>query len=114
MNRRIQLLLSEDHTIGHSYLMNVRNLADLKAAFAAKILPQLAEHFPGHLGRIGQILGPAFVKPLATTDQTPLFTIDGYDESAYSSQEQVFRRINEQELQALKSNDFKNIYSAGE
>ena len=45
VNRRIRFLLSRDMTIGHSYLINVRNFDDLKNVLYSRIIPLLQEYF---------------------------------------------------------------------
>ena len=45
INTRIEYLYDRDHTIGHAYLIDVKNLDDLKFAFKNKIIPLLAEYF---------------------------------------------------------------------
>jgi 5-methylcytosine-specific restriction protein B len=45
INTRIEYLYDRDHTIGHAYLIDVKNLDDLKFTFKNKIIPLLAEYF---------------------------------------------------------------------
>ena len=45
INTRIEYLYDRDHTIGHAYLIDVKNLDDLRFAFKNKIIPLLAEYF---------------------------------------------------------------------
>ena len=45
INTRIEYLYDRDHTIGHAYLIDVKDLADLRFAFKNKIIPLLAEYF---------------------------------------------------------------------
>ena len=45
VNSRIRFLLSRDMTIGHSYLMNIRNFDELKAVLLSRIIPLLQEYF---------------------------------------------------------------------
>ena len=45
INLRIRFLLNRDMTIGHSYLINVRNFKDLKEVFLSRIIPLLQEYF---------------------------------------------------------------------
>lgn len=61
INERLQVLLTKDHTIGHAWLMNVYSLEDLQGAFKNKILPLLQEFFYHDYGKIGLVLGDAFV-----------------------------------------------------
>lgn len=62
INERIELLLDRDHTIGHSYFLDVSDESGLKLAFKNKLLPLLQEYFFGDYGKIGLVLGPGFVK----------------------------------------------------
>jgi len=62
INERIEILLDRDHLIGHSYFMNIKDLNDLKEAFANKILPLLQEYFYGDYGKISLVLGEDFCK----------------------------------------------------
>ena len=62
INDRIEALIDRDHTIGHSYLINVKSMDDLKLAFKDKIIPLLQEYFYGDYGKIGLVLGEGFVK----------------------------------------------------
>ncbi len=45
INARIEAIYDRDHQIGHSYLLNIKNLDDLKDRFEKKIIPLLAEYF---------------------------------------------------------------------
>lgn len=45
INSRIRFLLSRDMTIGHSYLINVRNFDELKDVLLSRIIPLLQEYF---------------------------------------------------------------------
>ena len=62
INQRIEALVDRDHTIGHAYLIGVKNEEDLKLAFKDKIIPLLQEYFYGDYGKIGLVLGEGFVK----------------------------------------------------
>lgn len=68
INARIEQLLDRDHCIGHYYLMGLNNLADLRSAFANKIIPLLREYFYGNPAKVGMVLGERFVS--AKTDRT--------------------------------------------
>jgi 5-methylcytosine-specific restriction protein B len=63
INARIELLLSKDHQIGHSYFLNVSSEEDLKRVFYNAIIPLLQEYFYGDYGKIGLVLGSKFVAP---------------------------------------------------
>lgn len=45
MNNRIEFLLDREHTIGHSYFMDVESIEDLCKVFKNKIIPLLQEYF---------------------------------------------------------------------
>jgi hypothetical protein len=85
INKRISQLSGEDKQIGHSYLMNVYSLSNLKEAFAQQIIPLLEEYFWSDYGKIGLILGELFFLP---PTQKPILA-KFYD---YSPQELSFRQ----------------------
>jgi hypothetical protein len=61
INERLEVLLSKEHTIGHTYLLGIKNVADLKHAFYNKIIPLLKEYFYGDFGKISMVIGKDFV-----------------------------------------------------
>ncbi|MDC6350460.1 AAA family ATPase [Zeaxanthinibacter sp. PT1] len=61
INQRIEQLIDRDHTIGHSYFFKVQNTTDLAHVFNDKVVPLLQEYFYGDYGKIGLVLGKAFV-----------------------------------------------------
>ena len=62
INKRIELLIDRDHTIGHSYFFEVDSEKKLANAFNNKIVPLLQEYFYGDYGKIGLVLGKGFVE----------------------------------------------------
>ena len=62
INQRIEMLIDKDHQIGHSYFIGIQNIDDLKRTFKDKIIPLLEEYFYGDFGKIGLVLGGAFIK----------------------------------------------------
>ncbi len=61
MNRRIELLLDRDHCIGHSFLMGIATIAELRRAFQNRVMPLLREYFFNNPARVGMVVGKAFV-----------------------------------------------------
>ena len=62
MNARLTVLKDADHTIGHAWLWNVKNIDDLKMVFANKIIPLLQEYFYNDYEKLGLVLGDPFFK----------------------------------------------------
>ncbi len=62
INERIALLLDHAHCIGHSYFLQVQNLADLRKVFNRSVIPLLKEYFFADPGEIGLVLGKAFME----------------------------------------------------
>lgn len=56
INSRIEVLYDREHTIGHSFLMNVENLEQLRDVFKNKILPLLEEYFYDDFEKIKSVL----------------------------------------------------------
>lgn len=61
INQRLEVLIDADHTIGHAWLWEVKDLERLKSAFKDKILPLLQEFFYNDYEKIGLVLGEKFV-----------------------------------------------------
>lgn len=62
INDRIEILIDKDHKIGHSYFLTIETLDDLKQTFKNKVIPLLEEYFFGDYGKIGLVLGSAFIE----------------------------------------------------
>ena len=56
VNDRICILYDRDHQIGHTYLMNVKNVESLANAFKNKIIPLLQEYFYENWEKIDLVL----------------------------------------------------------
>lgn len=84
INERIEVLLSRDHLIGHSYFLEVdSSWGKLNETFYKNIIPLLQEYFYGDYGKIGLVLGSGFVeKTESKSDIFGDFTndYDGYTE----------------------------------
>ncbi len=79
LNRRIEFLFDREHTIGHAYLCNVSDFADIVAALMKKVLPLLQEYFHDDWSKIQLVLdGPRSARELQlviddSDDPTALF-----------------------------------------
>lgn len=71
INKRIELLIDKDHQIGHSYFIGIQGIEDLKRTFKDKIIPLLEEYFYGDFGKIGLVLGGAFIEPVENKTTFP-------------------------------------------
>lgn len=98
INSRIEDLYDSDHTIGHSYLMNVKNLEELNEVFRNNIIPLLQEYFHDDYGKILYVLSRMddnnkshFIYRTEATSingyrATPRFKfVDEFDKDAYIS-----------------------------
>ncbi len=70
INKRIEILLDRDHTIGHSYFINIKSEDDLKNTFKNNIIPLLQEYFYGDYEKIGMILGTGFFEDSEKYDKS--------------------------------------------
>ena len=57
INERIEILLDREHTIGHSYFLNISSFEDLVGVFKNSIIPLLIEYFYDDFEKIKSILG---------------------------------------------------------
>ena len=71
INQRIEVLIDKDHQIGHSYFIGIQNIDDLKRTFKDKIIPLLEEYFYGDFGKIGLVLGGAFIESVENKTTFP-------------------------------------------
>ena len=62
LNRKLEAYLDRDHQIGHSYLMNLESVADLRFAWEHKVMPLLQEYFYGDGEKLLAVLGKKFVQ----------------------------------------------------
>lgn len=73
INQRLLVLRDRDHLIGHAFFWPMkadparRTLGELQRVFRESIVPLLLEYFHDDLGRIGLVLGKAFVTRHTTT-----------------------------------------------
>ena len=57
INERIEFLLDREHTIGHTYFLNISSFEDLVGVFKNSIMPLLIEYFYDDLEKIKLVLG---------------------------------------------------------
>ena len=62
LNNRLSILKDYDHSIGHAWLWDVKNVDQLKEVFKVKILPLLKEYFYNDYEKLGLVLGDVFFK----------------------------------------------------
>lgn len=103
INKRIEILLDKDHQIGHSYLMNVFNINQLKSAFQNKIIPLLQEYFFGDYGKIGLILGEDFFEKESNGEEVKFKQFFDYSDEGFSERK-IYRLKN---LSKMRDEDFK-------
>lgn len=111
INSRLEQLLDHDHCLGHALLMRVTDLVTLREAFRRNIIPLLQEYFFGDWGKIGMVIGGAFIQQVNRQKAEipyPLLSFGQYRKSELS-EKPVFRITDVKDLQ-VKS--FQDIYGA--
>lgn len=90
INKRIEVLLDRDHTIGHSYFIKLEeNDTDgLKNAFKNNIIPLLQEYFYGDYEKIGLVLGKGFFNEEALSFDKDIFA--SFDTQNYPEKGKIF------------------------
>lgn len=68
INKKIELLLDEDHMIGHSFFMKCKSVNDVRNAWFNEIIPLVNEYFYGDWEKINLILGNDFVRAISMDD----------------------------------------------
>lgn len=104
INTRIEYLYDKDHTIGHAYLLDVKNLDDLKFAFKNKIIPLLAEYFYEDWENIKLVLNDKQNKFIDIQEKENHPALEFMDKN-YNKKLYSINKIDE-----LVEQDFINIY----
>jgi 5-methylcytosine-specific restriction endonuclease McrBC GTP-binding regulatory subunit McrB len=60
INNRLEILKDPDHTLGHAWFWEVKNIEQLKKVFKDKVLPLLQEYFYNDYEKLGLVLGDTF------------------------------------------------------
>jgi 5-methylcytosine-specific restriction endonuclease McrBC GTP-binding regulatory subunit McrB len=90
INSRLEILLSIDHQIGHSFFAGVQNIDDLKGVFNFKIIPLLQEYFYGDFGKIGLVLGEGFFDKIQDKNFKNIFAKFGEYESSNLAERAIY------------------------
>jgi hypothetical protein len=84
INNRLEVLLSRDHLIGHSYFLNVaKGKSSLAHVFEHNIIPLLQEYFYGDFEKIAMVIGKSFVEGIKGKAKANQFMIESDSESDY-------------------------------
>lgn len=93
INARIEFLLDREHTIGHSFFINVNSLSELQQVFKNKIIPLLQEYFYDDYAKIDAVLnGNGMIKLKKDSTLEKLF--DTNFKSDLDSEKVVYQIIN--------------------
>jgi hypothetical protein len=111
INRRLEVLLTKDHTIGHAWLMDVYSLDDLRNAFKNKILPLLQEYFYNNYAKMGLVLGDNFFQEQKQSGKALFASFKNGAEIAEDFGEKVVYIL--KDTKDLEVADFQSIYRSG-
>ena len=102
INKRIEFLLDREHTIGHSYFLNINTFEDLVQVFKNSIMPLLQEYFYDDFEKIKAILGDnGFI-----TSKNISINLKGNNQKKY------IYKIDEEALKVPEN--YQKIYSSNE
>lgn len=108
INERLRILKDNDHTIGHAWLMGVKNFEDLCRVFKDKILPLLQEYFYNDYEKLGLVLGEAFFdEPLHVKKES--FATFKFGEELASRYYDI-TKLTLKDSESWKEDDFLKIY----
>ncbi|MDF7812854.1 AAA family ATPase [Hymenobacter sp. YC55] len=110
INARLEQLLDFDHIIGHALLIHVFSLEELREAFQQKILPLLQEYFFGDWGKIGLVLGSAFIRQVNQNQINSGYKLMPFGSYSISelSEKPVYKLT---DVRTLDAHAFKSIYA---
>lgn len=92
INKRLEKLLSRDHTIGHSFFLGISTEIELYNSFYNKIIPLLQEYFFGDYGKIGLVLGEEFIEDISKVEsEENFFARFEYDDKDLLFEKRVYR-----------------------
>lgn len=79
INERIEFLYDREKTIGHAYLLDIKNLDDLKEVFQNKIIPLLQEYFYRNYALIQAVLNDnGMIKEIEDSKKTSIINCKGF------------------------------------
>ena len=107
INKRLRVLLTKDHNIGHAWFMNVNSLLELQETFKSKIIPLLQEFFYNDYAKIGLVLGDAFVQQKVTGNNLFAKFTDANGISADYESKIIYTLVDPLEIEVA---GFKAIY----
>lgn len=107
VNERLERLLNRDHQIGHAYFLELSESRDsleaLRLLFRSKIIPLMQEYFYADMGRIGLVLGSAFVERVERADLADF----NYPDADLLREREIYRLRDPMKLSAA---DFRSVY----
>ena len=120
MNRRIRVLLDREHQIGHTYLMGVEDLEELKKTFQNNIMPLLQEYFYDDWQKIDAVLNkngfitsedpdPDLVKSELVDEDQKIYELLPFDDGKWKNGES-YQRI----YQDTRTTDQKDQPATGD
>ncbi|MEX6520010.1 McrB family protein [Fusobacterium animalis] len=102
INERIEFLLDREHTIGHSYFLNINTFEDLVQVFRNSIIPLLQEYFYDDFEKIKSVLG----------DNGFIFSKNIYINLKGNNPKKYIYKIDEETLKVPEN--YQKIYSSNE
>ncbi len=70
LNQRVAALIDRDHQIGHSYFLEIDDVANLRFVWYHRVIPLLQEYFYNDSERLRAVLGSSFVREIEVDPST--------------------------------------------
>ena len=110
MNKRIYFLFDREHQIGHTYLLDVKDLESLAATFKNKIIPLLQEYFYDNWEKIDLVLNcNGFIDPQPSIDSNLFKNSELIDE-----ERKIYELLPDNDGKWKDPKSYKKIYQKGQ
>ena len=108
LNERIVVLLDREHQIGHTYFLDIANMAELSRRFREQVFPLLQEYFFDDWAKLHAVLGRSALVSARSPRDDLFATTEFADEDAAT-----YARLAADDERWLSPAEYRAIYEPG-